>query len=112
MAGYSLDLRRGDCVVTLGGDRGEFDVGIEFPNPRSGRGHPRRVRMPAEDYMAAERGDSDAAFLLSEGAGRAQAVADWLARRVGGTALALDDDLLLRIRALQGLRARGLFGSG
>ena len=113
MAGYSLDLRRGDCRVRLGGDRGDFDISIELPNPRSGRGNPRRVDMPAEDYMAAERGDTDAAFLLSESGGRAQAVATWLATRVDASgALALDDDLLQRIRVLQRLRAEALFGSG
>lgn len=111
MAGYSLSLRHGDCRVTLGGDRGEFDAWLAFPNPRRGRGHPRLVDMPAEDYVAAERGDTDATFLMSDSAGRTEAVAEWLSLRAGGSAaLTLDDALLQRIRALQRLRAQALFG--
>jgi hypothetical protein len=113
MSGYSLALRRDDCRVTLGGDRGDFDAWLAFPNPRKGRGHPRLVNMPAEDYLAAERGDIDASFLLSDGSWRAQAVAEWLTRRSGGSApLTLNDDLLQRIRTLQRARAKALFGSG
>lgn len=111
MAGYSLALRRDDCRVTLGGDRGEFDVWLAFPNPHKGRGHPRLVEMPAEDYLAAERGDTDASFLLSDGSERAQAVAEWLARRAhASTTLTLDDDLVQRIRVLRRARAKVLFG--
>jgi len=82
MAGYSLALSREDCTVVMGGDRGDFDVTISFPNPRRGRGHPRRRSMPAEDYVAGVRGDSDASFLLSDSAGRHQQVAQWLTAAV------------------------------
>jgi hypothetical protein len=112
MAGYSLALGRNDCQVMLGGDRGDFDVWLGFSNPLRGRGHPRRVEMPAEDYLAAERGDVDAAFLLSDSPLRAQAVATWLTRRAGNAPLALDEELLQRIQTLQRQRAKAMFGSG
>ncbi len=110
MAGYSLVLRRDDYQVTLGGDRGEFDAWLAFPNPREGRGHAHLIDMPAEDYFAAQRGDTDASFLLSDAARRAEAVAKWLSRRVGfGSPLTLDNDLLRRIGNLQRARAKALF---
>jgi hypothetical protein len=111
MAGYSLALRRDDCEVHLGGDRGDFDVNLAFPNPRKGRGHPRTETMPAEDYVAGVRGDADASFLLQDPAGRHSEVARWLAERVATlTPLALDEALLDRISALQRQRAKALFG--
>lgn len=111
MAGYAVELRRQDCQVTLGGDRGEFDVWLAFPNPRRGRGHRRQVDIPVEDYCAAQCGHTDARLLLSEARLRAEAVAEWLAQRVAVSApLTLDDDLLRRIGDLQRARAKALFG--
>ena len=111
MAGYSVTLSRDDCKLIIGGDRGDFDVTVEFPNPRKGRGHARMRRMPAEDYVAAVRGDTDASFLLSSSTGRHQVVATWLTQRVAGpNPLALDEDLLRRVSALQRERAKALFG--
>lgn len=111
MAGYSVALTRDDCTVTLGGDRGDFEAWLEFPNPRQGRGHPAKVDMPAEDYVAAVRGDADASFLLSEAARRQAEVARWLASAVADDArLTLDAPLAHRVRSLQQERSKALFG--
>jgi hypothetical protein len=108
MAGYSLLLERGDCSAVIGGDRGDFDVRLSFPNPRRGRGYPRVKTMLAEDYLAGVRGDADASFLLGE---RYPETARWLsARAAEPEPLALDEDLLARISGLQRQRAHALFG--
>lgn len=109
MAGYSVALSRDDCTVTLGGDRGYFDVDLRFRNPRVGRGHRRIQTMLLEDYVAAARGDADATLLLSS-IGDDES-ARWLSRRVEQPhPLALDEALLSRIEELQRQRARALFG--
>ncbi len=109
MAGYSVTLTRDDCTLTLGGDRGDFDVEMSLPNPRHGRGHPRRQTMLLEDYVAAARGDSDASLLLSST--RNQEATRWLVRRLAQPQpFTLDEALLLRIAELQRERARALFG--
>ena len=111
MAGYAVTLSRDDCKVALGGDRGDFDVTLTFPSPERGRGHPRFENMPAEDYVAGVRGDTDATFLLTDSAGRHQAVAAWLTDRITSDGpLHLDEDLLRSIEALQRQRAKALFG--
>lgn len=109
MAGYSVALSRDDCTVILGGDRGDFDVDLRFPNPRVGRGHRRIQTVLLEDYVAAARGDADAALLLSST--RRGESASWLSRRVEEpNPLALDEALLSRIKELQRQRAEALFG--
>lgn len=109
MAGYSVTLTRDDCAVIMGGDRGDFDVDLRFPSPRRGRGHPRVQTMPLEDFVAASRGDIDARLLLASN--RRETSTEWLQRRlVEAVPLVLDEDLLTRIRALQRLRSKAMFG--
>jgi hypothetical protein len=109
MAAYSVSLTRDDCTVILGGDRGEFDVQLQFRNPRTGRGHRRRQTMPLEDFVAGVRGDSDATLLMSPA--RHEETARWLRCRVAQPPpLALDEALLSRINELQRQRAKALFG--
>jgi hypothetical protein len=109
MAGYSVALTRDDCTVTLGGDRGDFDVDLSLRSPRHGRGHSRTRTMPLEDYVAAARGDADATLLLSSS--RHEEATRWLRRRVGQPQpLTLDEVHLSRIDELQRERARALFG--
>ena len=111
MAGYYLTLRRDDCRVGMGGDRGEFALDLTFPNPKQGRGHPREVSMPAEDYLAGTRGDTTPSFLLSDTAPRLEAVAVWLQQRVAeGAPMLFDASLADKIRVLQNARAKALFG--
>ena len=111
MAGYALTLARDDCKVTVGGDRGDFDSTLAFPSPLSGRGHPAVQSMPAEDYVAAVRGDADASFLLSASDQRNAEVASWLISAIAGSArLPLDEPLLRRVQVLQRERAKALFG--
>ena len=109
MAGYSVALTREDCTVTMGGDRGDFDVELSLPNPRRGRGHPRVRTMPLEDFVAGTRGDPDARLLLSST--RNETATGWLRHRVAEPdPLMLDEELLIRIQALQRQRSKALFG--
>jgi hypothetical protein len=111
MAGYSVALSRDDCSVILGGDRGDFDATLSFPNPLKGRGHPRVRSVPVEDYVAAVRGDTDASFLLRDAGERHRQVAMWLIARVADRhPLELHENLVRRINALQRERAKALFG--
>ena len=109
MAGYSVSLSREDCTVTMGGDRGDFDVDLSLPSPRRGRGHPRRESMLLVDFVAGSRGDPDARLLLSS-TGYEEATA-WMRNRLADAApLLLDEQLLTRINALQRARSKALFG--
>jgi hypothetical protein len=111
MGGYSLDLTRSDFTVTMGGDRGEFDVTLAFSNPRPGRGRRASLTMPLEDYFAASRGDTDASFLLLTAETRNETASRWLRERVTEPGdLLLNEALLSHISVLQNARTRALFG--
>lgn len=106
-----MALRRDDLRVSMGGDRGDFDLWLEFSNPRKGRGHTRIRKMPAADYFAGQRGDATTEFLLGDASERNGVVARWLSERVTETApLTLNEELLRRIEVLQRGRSRALFG--
>ena len=105
MAGYSVILSRDDCSVSMGGDRGDFDVELSLPNPRRGRGHRPIRTMPLEDYVSASRGDTDVSVLLLSPT-RNEVATEWLRRRVTDPhPLLLDEELLSGIEALQRQRA-------